>query len=94
MSPHDVEARRRRLDEEIAGIDAGGSSLEGSTPIPPAEPYTFKQPLDKVLMVRLADDHWKLLSTEARRRGIGPSTLIRMLALEKLQEQAADRKTA
>jgi len=50
--------------------------------------------LDKALMVRLADVYWKLLYNEARRRGIGPSTLIRILALEKLQEQAADRKTA
>ena len=94
MSLHEAEQRQREQDEEVARIDAGGSALEGSTPIPPEEWYTFKQPLDKVLMVRLADEHWKLLYQEARRRGIGPSTLIRMLALEKLQQQSADRKTA
>lgn len=94
MTLRDAEQRQREQDEEIARIDAGGSSLEGSTPIPPEEQYTFKQPLDKVLMVRLADEHWKLLYHEARRRGIGPSTLIRMLALEKLQEDADGRKTA
>lgn len=94
MTLQDLEERRRRLEEEIARLDAGGSSLEGSAPIPAEEQYQFKQPLDKVLMVRLADEHWTLLYHEARRRGIGPSTLMRMLALEKLQEQSGDRKTA
>jgi hypothetical protein len=94
MTLREAEQRQREQDEEIARIDAGGSALEGSTPIPPEEQYQFKQPLDKVLMVRLADEHWQLLYDEARRRGIGPSTLIRMLALEKLREQAESRKPA
>ena len=94
MSLRDAEERRRRLEEEIARIDAGGSSLEGSTPIPLEEYYEFKQPLDKILMVRLADEHWKLLYDEARRRGIGPSTLMRMLALEKLREEVRERTRA
>ena len=94
MTLRDVEERRRRLDEEIARLDAGGSSLEGSTPIPPEEQYQFKQPLDKVLRVPLDDEHWQLLYDEARRRGIGPSALIRMLAMEKLQEQTDGRKSA
>lgn len=94
MALQDLEERRRRLEEEVARLDAGGSSLEGSTAVPEEERYQFKQPLDKVLMVRLADEHWKLLLHEARRRGIGPSTLMRMLALEKLQEQSGDCKTA
>ncbi len=94
MTLRHLEERRRRLEEEIARIDAGGSSLEGSETIPSEEQVRFKQPLDKVLMVRLADEHWKLLYDEARRRGIGPSTLIRMLALEKLREQSGERKTA
>lgn len=94
MTLQDVEERQRRLEEEIARLDAGGSSLEGSTPIPPDEQYQFKQPLDKVLMVHLADEHWQLFYNEARRRGIGPATLLRTLALEKLQEQTGGRKTA
>ena len=37
MSLQDVEERQREPDEEIDRIDAGGSTLEGSTPIPPEE---------------------------------------------------------
>lgn len=57
----------RRLEEEIARLDAGGSSLEGSAPIPPEEQHGCKQPLDKVLLAPLADEHGKLLDDETRR---------------------------
>ncbi|MBI3925494.1 MAG: hypothetical protein HY319_08145 [Armatimonadetes bacterium] len=45
-----------------------------------------KQPLDKVIPVRLAADKWAVLRREARELGIGPSTLARMWILEKLRE--------
>lgn len=45
--------------------------------------------LSKVVPVRLAPDALTLLETEAKRMGIGTSTLIRMWVLERLQGLAS-----
>jgi hypothetical protein len=50
-----------------------------------------KQPLDKVIPVRLSADKWAAVRREAREVGVGPSTLVRMWVLEKLREGAARR---
>ncbi|MCL4541417.1 MAG: hypothetical protein M1396_03620 [Chloroflexi bacterium] len=44
----------------------------------------IKRLLDTVIPVRLAADTYAELRREARERGVGPSTLIRMWVLEKL----------
>jgi len=52
----------------------------------------FKQPLDKIVPVRLTSDRWSALYREAHELGIGPSTLARMWILEKLRSLAAERR--
>jgi hypothetical protein len=53
-----------------------------------------RQPLDKVIPVRLSADKWAAVRREARELGVGPSTLVRMWVLEKLREVAATRRPA
>jgi len=43
-----------------------------------------KQPLDKIVPIRLSADHWAELYRYARELGVGPTTLVRMWILEKL----------
>lgn len=45
-----------------------------------------KQPLDKVIPVRLPAGKWEELRREARELGVGPTTLARMWLLEKLRQ--------
>jgi hypothetical protein len=45
----------------------------------------LKQPLEKVIPVRLSSDQWQHLYAEAKTLGIGPTTLARMWLIEKLQ---------
>ena len=89
MNWSDVEEHMRRQQAEIERIDAGGSALEGSEELPLEEYARFKKPMVKMLMVRLSDEQWRLFYDEAKRRGTTPTTLLRMLALEKIQEQRA-----
>ena len=49
-----------------------------------------KQPLDKVIPIRLPGDKWEALRREAHELGIGPTTLARMWLLERLRHVAAD----
>jgi hypothetical protein len=46
-----------------------------------------KQPLDKVMAVRLSAIDWLKLEGEAKELGIGPTTLARMWILEHLRRQ-------
>jgi hypothetical protein len=73
-----------RTRKEIERLEAGGDSWAASTPI--EEPVTIKQPLDKVLQVRLSEEHWQGLRHRAHDLGIGPATLMRMWVVEKLRE--------
>lgn len=77
------------LRREVERIDAGGDAWEGSKPVPEARQPHFHQPLDKVLPVRLTTEQWERLHAKARCRGVGPSTLLRMWALEKLDARSA-----
>ena len=45
-----------------------------------------KQPLDKVIPIRLSAAKWETLRREAKELGIGPTTLARMWLLEKLRD--------
>lgn len=45
-----------------------------------------RQPLDKVIPVRLSTQKWDEIRLEAHELGVGPSTLARMWILERLRE--------
>jgi hypothetical protein len=45
-----------------------------------------REPLDKVIPVRLTSDSWSRLHREARELGVGPTTLARMWILERLRQ--------
>jgi hypothetical protein len=92
VSLEEMEARDAELEREIARIDAGGDAWEGTEPL--AEELTFKQPLDKVVAVRLSDAQWQQLYAEARELGVGPTTLMRMWTLEKLRALRQRRQSA
>ncbi len=53
-----------------------------------------KRPLDKVIPVRLSDEHWSALRREAEELGVGPTTLARMWILEKLRRVKEASKSA
>jgi hypothetical protein len=82
-SLEEMEAEDAELEQEIARIDAGGNAWEGTEPL--KDELTIKQPLDKVVAVRLTDAQWQALYAEARELGVGPTTLMRMWTLEKLR---------
>ena len=46
-----------------------------------------KKPMDKVIPVRLSSDKWEQIRAEARKLGIGPTTLARMWILERLRQR-------
>jgi hypothetical protein len=48
--------------------------------------------LDKVVPVRLSSQQWARLRREAARRGLGPSSLLRMWMTEKLEEADTRRR--
>ena len=52
-----------------------------------------KEPLDKVIPVRLSSEKWEALRREARELGVGPSTLARMWLLEKLRRKRIARRS-
>jgi len=53
-----------------------------------------KQPLDKIVPIRLSADHWAELYRYAHELGIGPTTLARMWILEKLASVRATTSPA
>jgi len=71
-----------QMQEEIRRIDAGEDAWLESDEIVEVQ---VKKPLDKVVPVRLSDEHWSALYREARELGVGPTTLARMWILEKLR---------
>jgi hypothetical protein len=70
-------------EREVARIDAGESLWDESVPI--EEPLEFRQPLGKVVSMRLTDRQWQALYAEARELGVGPTTLARMWVLKELR---------
>lgn len=72
---------------EVARIDAGERLWDES--VPDDEPVEVKQPLGKVVSMRLTDAQWKALYAEAKELGIGPTTLARMWVLKELRASGA-----
>lgn len=72
-----IEQEIERIEREDAWDDADQAVRIGA-----------KQPLDKVVPVRLTSEQWEQLRREAREMGVGPSTLVWNWTLEKLREDA------
>ena len=79
-------------EREVARIDAGESLWDESVPI--EEPLEFKQPLGKVVSMRLTDAQWKALYAEAKELGVGPTTLARMWILKELRAAGVQSPSA
>jgi hypothetical protein len=89
--PDDQAEWSEALRREVDRLDAGGDGWEGTVPVPEAERPHFKRPMEKVIPIRVSAEQWKAFRAEAERLGIGPTTLVRMWALEKLQDSQAAR---
>jgi CopG antitoxin of type II toxin-antitoxin system len=75
----------KAIEEEAAFWDIH-SSEEFADELTPVENVKFiKARPKRALTVRLEEDTFEELTKEAREKGIGPSTLARMLILEHLQ---------
>jgi len=73
------------IEEEAAFWDTH-SSEEFADELTPVENVKFvKARTKRALTVRVDEDTFEELNKEAREKGIGPSTLARMLILEHLQ---------
>ncbi len=83
MNESDIDREARKLEE--------GDAWEEADEVVEAE---VKQPLDKVIPVRLTSEKWDQLRREAHELGVGPTTLARMWLLEKLRDVALTRKSA
>jgi len=88
----ELQELERDREREIERIDAGGDAWEGTTPV--EDEVEVRKPLDKIIPVRLSDEHWKQLHAEARELGVGPTTLMRMWVLEKLRSLRQTRQSA
>jgi hypothetical protein len=69
------------LSNKIKKIEQGNAWKENDTVVE----LKIKNPLDKVIPIRLQSDHWQTLRNEARTLGIGPTTLARMWIIERLR---------
>ncbi|MBI4494989.1 MAG: hypothetical protein HY690_19620 [Chloroflexi bacterium] len=78
------------IDRAIERIDRGGEAWKDTDEV---VEVAVKRPLDTVVPVRVSADTWEALRREARRIGVGPSTLVRMWVLEKLREVAPSRRS-
>jgi hypothetical protein len=75
----------KTIEEEAAFWDTH-SSEEFADELTPVENVKFVKARSKrALTVRVDEDTFEELNKEAREKGIGPSTLARMLILEHLQ---------
>ena len=92
LTDEDESEMMTDLDRLIERIDAGESTIPLSEPM--EEEIKFKQPLDKVIGVRVTDAQWKRLCAEAEELGIGPTTLVRMWMIEKLRALDHQRQPA
>ena len=86
--PKQFENEEAELEDMIRRFDAGESSWDDDDEEVEVE---FKQPLDKVIPVRLTADKWSALRREATELGVGPTTLARMWILEKLRSITAEK---
>jgi predicted DNA binding CopG/RHH family protein len=75
----------KSIEEEAAFWDTH-SSEEFADELAPVENVKFvKARTKKALTVRFEEDTFEALTREAREKGVGPSTLARMVILEHLQ---------
>ncbi len=72
------------IDKEIERIEQGDAWDEADEVVA----VEVKQPLDKVIPVRLSAEIWEELRREARDLGIGPTTLARVWIMERLRQRA------
>jgi hypothetical protein len=75
-------------------IDVGGDSWDDNGPMPEAERPRFERPMEKVIPIRVTAEQWQALREGAERLGIGPTTLVRMWALEQLRAVRSARQSA
>ena len=78
----------KKLQKEIEEIEQGEAWDESDTVVE----LKAKKPLDKIIPVRIQEDHWHLLRNEAKQLGVGPTTLARMWILEKLRSSSGSYK--
>jgi len=79
----------KTIEEEAAFLDTH-SSEEFADELTPVENVKFvKAGSKKALTVRIDEDTFEELTREAREKGIGPSTLARMVILEHLRKRRA-----
>ena len=53
----------------------------------------LRQPLDKVVPIRMSSEQWDVLRREARELGMRPTTLLRTWMLERIREATRQRAT-
>ena len=87
MTTDEVAAAEERQRREIERIEASGSVWEGAEEVE----IEVKQPLEKVVPIRMSAEQWAMLRREARELGMRPTTLLRMWVLERLREAARQR---
>lgn len=80
----DIERKVKQIDEGEGAWEDGDEVVD----------LKVKQPLDKVIPVRLSSDGWAALRREAAEVGVGPSTLARMWILERLRREPSRKKSA
>jgi len=77
------------IEEEAAFWDSHSSEEFAEELIPTENVKFVKAGSKKALTVRFDEDTFDELTREAREKGIGPSTLARMVILEHLRERRA-----
>lgn len=79
------------IEREIERIEQGGDAWDETDDV---VEVTVKRPLNTVVPVRLTSESYRELRRVARECGVGPSTLIRMWILEKLEARHRLRTSA
>ncbi len=72
------------IDRGVERIESGDAWDESDEVVH----VDVKEPLDKVIPVRLSADAWEEMRIEARELPKGPTTLARMWILERLRQKA------
>jgi hypothetical protein len=73
----------RTVDQAVEAIEAG-SSWDDSDEVVELQ---VRQPMEKVIPIRLSAETWAAIRRIAQSRGLGPSTLARMWIIERLGEE-------
>jgi hypothetical protein len=70
------------FDKEVERFDAGENAWDDTVEVVDIE---VKQPLDKLVSVKLTDAEFRLLLKEARSLGVGHNTLAQKWVLDRLK---------